>query len=393
MYNIELNISLKYLMIALMPILSLYEFLPLFNIGFFILFLIIIFKILRGNLRLKKNIFITMLILISINLIIGLFKYSDITNTINNTAGMIVFTFLICFLCNDLDNEKLYRAFKIVGIIATVFLLYQMFEYYIMDNVVSGRLPYLTPVEDRFKSIGWGRPTSFFYEPSHYSIYISPIYATSLLKKEYKTSLFFVVGLIFSTSAFGIIMVFVIPFLINIKKVNKEILKKIFLTLIGFVSLFLLIENISYNILNKLSLDAFKDSIRVFGTLEYIKYFNVQEIIFGLGINRLSEYFFYKGLIVPNYANVYIYSLFSFGLIGALIWLIYNFSLYKILPPKHKILFYILVLVSLSDQILFNRNLMYLLIWIYAFSSKEIKKYNHKYLDKGEYRIGNFYNH
>lgn len=383
--NAKPSISLQYLMIALMPILSLYEFVPLLNIGYFVLLLIVIFKTLRGNLNLKIDVLITMLILMSINLTIGLYKYPDITNTINNTASMIVFTLLMCFICSGLDKEKLYRACKIVGIITTAFLLYQMFEYYIMGNVVSGRLPYLTPIEDRFKAIGYGRPTSFFYEPAHYSIYIAPIYAVSLLKKEYKTSLFLLMGLIFSTSLSGIIMALLTPIIVNIKmfkklKFNKDLFKKTILLSIGFVLVFLLVRNISYNIFSKISLFALQSTIRVFGTLEYIKYFSGEEIILGVGLNRLTDYFSYKGLVVPNYANSYIFSILCFGLIGALVWICYSLSLYEKLPQENKVLFYIFILVSLSDQLLFNRNLMYLLIWIYVFSTN-----NQNIIREGEY--------
>ena len=120
------------------------------------------------------------------NLLVGIFKYSDSTNTVNNTVGMIVFTFLAVFLCfpGYLDKDKLYQACKIVGIFATIFLIGQFVAYNVFHVVVKGSIPFLTPTQEAFGSIEYGRPTSFFFEPAHYCIYIAPIYAMSIIKKR-----------------------------------------------------------------------------------------------------------------------------------------------------------------------------------------------------------------
>jgi hypothetical protein len=106
---------------------------------------------------------------------------------------------------------------------------------------------------------------------------------------------------------------------------------------------------------------------RIFGPIKYFKYFNFGELLFGIGLNRLVDFSFSHGFFAYNYANAFIYSIISFGIFGAIIWIIFNIYLFIFLSRKYRILYIILFLVSFSDQILFNRNLLYLLIWIFLF--------------------------
>ena len=128
--------DLKYILIAVFPILSLYEFIPLLDVGLFLLLLIVVLKVIKQNLvsQINIEIFYTMLALIILNILVGAFKYPDITNTLNNSAGMIVFTIPAIFLCcpGYLEKDRFYQACKIVGLIATIFLFYQSF-YWICD--------------------------------------------------------------------------------------------------------------------------------------------------------------------------------------------------------------------------------------------------------------------
>lgn len=184
-----------YLILALLPILSLYEFIPALNLGYALALIIICIKVIKNRFSVPINLKFSMLmgIFLGINLIVGATKYSDFTSTLNNSLGMVVFTTLVILICNPktLNIDKLYTACKIIGILSTLFLLYQFTAYYAFDLVVKGNIPFLSVNDIGFRSIEYGRPTSFFLEPAHYSLYIAPIYAMSIIKKEYVVSLFF----------------------------------------------------------------------------------------------------------------------------------------------------------------------------------------------------------
>ena len=365
--------DLKYFLLALFPILSLYEFLPLLDIGNFILMAIIIIIMIKQNLVIRINfeILCTMLILIILNLIVGAIKYPNFTNTMNNTGGMIVFTILASFLCcpGFLDKEKLYKACRFVGLVATAFLFYQAFAYNILDMIIMGNIPFLTYIESGFQSIEYGRPTSFFYEPAHYCIYVAPIYAMAIIKKEYWLAIILFAGVVFSTSTTGIILLLVIPIIVNIKKAKSLLFVSIF-TLIGLI-LFIYLPELFNQYINKLSLSNLMENIRILGTLSLFQYFSMPEWIFGVGINRLAEFLYMSGESYGrNYANSIIFLVFSFGIFGSLFWINLCVIMFRKISSSYRIMWYILMFVMVSDQILFNRNLLYLLIWVYVVSKE-----------------------
>lgn len=369
-YTTGYSISFKYIVIALLPILSLYVFIPLLNIGYFLLLTVIFLEMFRRkfNININFNILIVMSTLLIINLIVGVSKYSDSTNTINNTAGIAVFTLLAVIILNPqrLNKDKLYAACKIVGVIATIFSIYQFYMYYFKGTVVMGNIPFLKIENAHFQSIQYGRPTSFFYEPAHYAIYIAPIYAMSLIKKEYKYSALFLIGLIVSTSSTGVIVSMVVPLIVflNIRKVSRF---KYFFILVTTIFLLRLVgENFYGKFFDKISIEGFTSSLRVFGTLDYFRYFNYNEWFVGVGFNRLEEFAYIKGFFAYNYANTFIYLILCFGIMGALVWLGYIISLYKKVVSSFNVIYFVFIIISFSDQILFNRNLLYLLIWVYA---------------------------
>lgn len=378
----------KYILIALFPILSLYEFLPLFDIGNFILMAIIISGVIKRNLVIRINIEIlaTMLILIILNLIVGALKYPDLTNTINNSGGMLVFMILASVLCcpGYLDKEKLYRACGLVALIATAFLLYQAIAYHIFDVIIRGNIPFLRAIElSGFESIEYGRPTSFFYEPAHYCIYVAPIYAMAIIKKDYWLAIILFAGGVLSTSTTGIILLLIIPVIINIKKA-KILVYMIVFSIMG-IALYVYLPDLFREYLSKLSLPSLVENIRILGTLSLFQYFSLPEWIFGVGINRLAEFLYMNGETYGrNYANSFIFQVFSFGLLGSLLWVNLFVMMYRKISSNYRVMWYILMFVLVSDQILFNRNLLYLLIWVYIVSREsELHVYESSAMLKG----------
>lgn len=390
-----------YLILALLPILSLYHFIPGLNLGYALALIVICIKVIKNRFRVPINFKISMLmgIFLGINLIVGATKYSDFTSTLNNSLGMVVFTVLVILICNPktLNIDRLYTACKIVGVISTVFLLYQFTAYYAFDLVVKGNIPFLYLNDIGFRSIEYGRPTSFFLEPAHYSLYISPIYAMSIIKKEYVVSLFFLLGLIFSTATTGVVMAVILPIIIVLNYKNRSSFKNIIIIIFAIVLIQFVTAVFFESILTKISVDNLESNIRVFGTLYIFDYFEPNEWLFGIGINRMPDFLgAYLDTIIGNYANSLFFSIISFGLIGGSAFMIYLYSLYKKTPVKYKVMWVVLILCLMSDQILFNRNLLYLLIWQYATFELNIRKEEISVFSKEEVQYegtaSNYYN-
>lgn len=378
MNNIKGNTSYTsyvYTLIALMPILSLYKFLPILNLGYAMILLCIVFMIIKNKFKVYINIelLFVMSVLMGINLFIGMIKYSDLSNSLNNTISMLLFTILGIFICipNNLSNDKLYFTCKVVGIIATLFLIYQYVSYKFLGVTIKGNIQFLEPIENAFKSIEYGRPTSFFYEPAHYAIYIAPIYAISLIKKEYIIALIFLAGLIISTSSTGIVFAMIIPITTFLTQGKHNQIRNIILLTIGFIIFSKLIGRYNETFIEKISLANLQNNIRVFGTYSYFKFLSTKELLLGIGLNRLAEVSAYRSFRAQNYTNTYMFSLISFGFFGGGLWIIYNLKLYLNIPIKYMSLVLIMIIISFSDQILFNRNLLYLLIWLYTVKKKK----------------------
>lgn len=393
--------TLFYLTLALLPILSLYEFIPALNLGYALVLIIICIKVVKNRLSMPINLKISMLmgIFLGINLIVGVSKYSDFTSTLNNSLGMLIFTILVAFICNPktLNIDKLYTACKIIGIIATVFLLYQFAAYYAFDLVVRGNIPFLSVNDIGFRSIEYGRPTSFFLEPAHYSLYIAPIYAMSIIKKEYVVSIFFLVGLIFSTATTGVVMAIILPIIIVLNYKNRNSIKNIIIVIFAIVLIQLVTAVFFEYILTKISFDGLLSSVRVFGTLYVFEYFGPSEWLLGIGINRMPDFLgAFMNTTIRNYANSILFCIISFGLVGGVVFSVYLYSIYKKTPTKYKVIWFVVILCLMSDQILFNRNLLYLLIWQYATFEPNIKKEEISVFSKEEVQYegtaSNYYN-
>ncbi|WP_341961926.1 hypothetical protein NM897_02160 [Planococcus maritimus] len=369
--------NLKYIAIILFPVLDLYEIFTNLSLGFMILATLVCVEIVKNPKYTNMNfkLLVVMIILIIMNILVGAMNYSNFTSTLNNSLEILMFTFLAIFLCvpGKVMGEKLYYYGKIFGIIFTFFLYYQFSSYNFLDAIVSGQLPIGTTNNEGFKSIEWGRPNSVFFEPAHYAIYISPIYAVSLIKKEYLISSIFLIGLILSTSSTGIIVSIIVPLILFFNSKKKTFIRNFFIIISGLTILFILSSNFYDNFLDKISLDNLVNNIRFLGPVKYFSTFDISEIFFGIGFNRLSEFAELKGFFAMNYANAFLYSFISFGFLGGIIWLLYIINLFSGLVKEYRILFLIIVFVLLSDQILFNRNLLYLLVWIYAFSALKLR--------------------
>lgn len=376
----------KYCALALIPILGIYTGFQIISLGFAILLVLMILEIMinRGRFEINKELLIIMAIMTGLNIIIGVINMSigNIKVTMNITYlvdsfSMLVVTVICGYFVKSsvVDKDRFFKYLCVVGVLSTVFIFIQ-YILYLFGIIIHGFIPGLTVdkavgVSYTGDSILNGRPTSFFAEPAHYATFIMPIYALALFRRKFFLSALFLAGLFVSTSSTGLLGALVVTgiFIASEKKI-PIIIKWIF-AIIGVMLLIQFLPTINKSgIFEKMKLFNLTSNTRVFGMLEYFRYFGPVEAIFGVGLNQIANYMtMFTTEDVSNYANALFFSFFCFGLLGGTFWSAYVFRLHRL--SRNKILFIVFLIIYLSDEILFNRNLVYLLLLMYVFSDKD----------------------
>lgn len=366
-------ISIKYLIIALYPILSIYIFLPGLTYGNLILIIYLIFKLAISK-TIKPDIpFLIIMILFIISNLLQLIINRDVSFilVIHNTYSMLLFLLLAISLMMDSENDtvKLYKYLKIISIICSLAIIYQFFSWTLFKVQIYLYIPGVKRIAYALIESFKYRPSSFFTEPSHFAIYVLPVFALSLIKRDYYYSAFSLIAIVLSTSSLGIIIAVILLLwhfrIILLKTINSN---KFIFTLIALITAGIIIIFVESDIilfaLNKLFTIFDKDSSpRLFGSLHYISFFGLREYIFGIGLNQFSHLVSLKlGIDVPNFSNSLVFSFISFGIIGLIFWILYIYMVIKRLSSNYITLGIAFFLVCATDQVLFNQNLLYFLV-------------------------------
>lgn len=371
----------KYLTLALIPILNIYSGILIINFGFAVLLALAILEILinRGSFSYNREFLIVMSVVIGLNIVTGFLHLQmlDIDSVMNNTFYMIVIALVGTYFMKPtvVDGDRFFKYLCVISVICTLYLFYQAIMY-ACGVVVYGYIPGLkvdkSVIEDVLSvPISYGRPSSFFSEPAHYAIFILPIYAMALNRRKFLLSVFLLAGLIVSTSSTGYLGLLVITAIFVAKEKKIPIIIKWILSILGIILIIQFIPVIGESgILEKFKFVNLVSNTRVFGTLQYFKYFGVKEILFGVGQNRLESYMsHYTAENIENYSCAVFFAFFSYGIFGGSFWTCYVARLHRL--SRFKMIYIVFIIVYLSDQILFNRNLVYLLLLLYVFSDKD----------------------
>ena len=367
-------INIRSVLLALVPILGIYQIISGVTLDVVLLFFILILSF--NKLQLNKELSRFFFAIIVVSIISHAFSTNQSSSLfVNNTLQILAFAILLSFYVNFNVNRVFIKTLLFLGVLSTLLLFYQIFSFYVLSTPVTFFLPIDMGIEDSTKtfSIHWGRPNSFFMEPAHYGIFILPLFNYTLTYNKKMLSLVFFSGILLSTSTTGFLGVIVLFAYkkINIRRNMKFIL--VFMFFLLFIIFFFQdnIASILERNLEKLNSNSLSENIRVFGGFSLLSFVDSFSFIFGLGHNQLSHYMSLKGMDVPNYSNSFLMSIFSYGFLGFLGFLILIKHFYKVSIDKGYFIIFILVL--LSDQILFNRNFFYLTSCIFFLNRHTFK--------------------
>lgn len=201
-----------YLLFLFIPILNVYSF-GVGNIALIALLLVAIYGLISGSVFKKQKLFLFLGFFVIVHEAIFYVMYNVPKTSgpwFNRIVEELLFVMSIATFVNVFDLDKLYKWWRIIGVLFMIGLFYHSIEYYVFNHYVDMiKLPFLplsdNKVFEKILTIDYTRPRSFFTEPSHYASFMLPLLFLNLLYKDYRYGAINMVLLLLSTSSLGIV--------------------------------------------------------------------------------------------------------------------------------------------------------------------------------------------
>lgn len=264
-----------------------------------------------------------------------------------------------------INIQVFFKACVIIGAIASIICVFQRFTLLTTGAFDMFYIPGLNLGEEVGEQVlTLKRPAAFFTEPAHLCIYIVPMFYYSLINYRIILTIVFAAGILASGSTTGFLLLGLLLFLFALSKGSKK--RKVLYAILFIVAALVVIEyapSVIQDNLDKFNETDASESIRLFGGALFWRFFSMTDVIFGIGLNQLENFAMSFSLLAKNYSGALIYTFTCYGLfgLGATIWFIV--SLFKKADANYGSLI-IFLGVFCTDQILFNRNLVFLLIFV-----------------------------
>lgn len=249
------------------------------------------------------------------------------------------FMFLIVFLaCSTSFNEDaLYKAWKIAGVIYSAGLLYHIVLIYIIGgkaepiSIIPGY-----SIRDVYAE---SRPSSFFAEPAAFASALLPLEFMALRRADYKWAIGTTLFLLLSTSSIGVILS-VVLWVATVLFSKIKLAQKALITILGvaFVFAFLNMGVFSASLEKIIAVADGESTVgsRVVSGFELIQTFDFSELIFGTNFRQATSYIAANPEALPrdshayitiqlgesNFLNTFSYFIFSYGIIGLLAYIL-----------------------------------------------------------------------
>lgn len=324
------------MLIALMPILGAY-YLGSAPFSFWILLFLSIVSILFKKKKIDFSLLRPFLIFILYYLVheVILFIVADSIN-VNKRIESSVFLISVLFVVPIIDYKKLVASLNLVSLICILGLIYQLIVIMTGGVVHPIEIPGLEMSEDRLAQLSM-RPSSFFMEPAAYTAYMYAPLMLSLINRNYWWSAILVVSMLLTSSTTAIFAVFII---LGVYVINQGLFKRrsfivIFmaaLLLYGFTHLSI------FNVgMDKLQDTDFETNVRIQQGPVVVSTMHWNELIAGVRYSGTDDYYlagrtFGKDVAVYGqtiYMSTFWLLIFSFGIIGLLLYLNIFYRLLK----------------------------------------------------------------
>lgn len=379
MRMLNLSKALFTFFVAVAPALAVYRFMPGTNLAMSMLLVsgAVFFRLNLGNniiLKDEYQLCVGVLVLTgvaSIYMIAAGTEWFDTTLMLHNLWGIMVCFLPLVFVVGNLNVKLFVRIVYIVGILAAFVVIWQrvtLIRTGSFNNDVF--LPWFD-VQRNLDDMSVKRPSAFFSEPAHFTIFMLPIFYLSLLDKRYLLSAIFSFSILCSGSSTGFIMlpIILLYYLFGINGLNR--FSRMFVAFVfifvgyGLIILFypqVIMENMEKLMVMQGGNDS-SANLRLIGPLAHVRYMDDVQLFVGITLNQLDRILnpmgHFWGKQSGNYANSIIFMFISYGAIGLSLLLMYLWRKWKSTAGAKGFLL-IFIGILCSDQTLFNMHFFYL---------------------------------
>ena len=303
---------------------------------------------------------------------------------------------LVCVVCSgEFDEKKLYKAWKIAGLIFSLGLLYHMVQINILGQQIApiSLIPgYSIRSADGIAST---RPCSFFSESAAFVTAMLPLEFMALRKRDMKVAVLTTIIILASTSTVGVILSVVLWGTTFLKRGLKRRTKIIMvLAAIGIIYLFVNLD-VFRDAFNKLLLVAEGGSTfgsRVTGGFEVVGAESFFEKILGTNYNEIGKFISENSHKFPWGSTVLLYwthgtgdvflntfgqLFFRYGFVGFLLYVAPCIGLLrdKYYPAKQYV---VIFLVSIFGQSIVLNSYYFMTIILFVLFAKNRMNQNNK---------------
>ena len=301
---------------------------------------------------------------------------------------VIISGYCVAIIAKHLDEETLYRCWKVVGLIVCAAVAYQFFQTFVLHQSV---LPIrLLPVrsDELMRNENWTtlseRPVAFFSEPAMVVAYLTPVLLFAQQKRELGIAIIVSVAILLSGSTSGVIALGIMwGASIFSYKMSKAV-KMFIVVLLGAAVVVFLNSPLFSDSLEKISYEMSGDSSNmavralrgwwVYGVLDTraqllgITDYDIANYVYG----NASEFTWQTGFEENFYLNTAQRILIQTGLVGAVI---YIWMLVKVWMNTEKEIkpYLLVVIISMFFASNFYTNGMFVMQFIVILS--HLKRY------------------
>lgn len=296
-------------------------------------------------------------------------EWFDFVLFYHNMYSIVVCLIPLCLVTSFINVKFFVKTVLFFGFIASLILVWQWFSFFFTGTFEKDFFIPWFEVNRDLETISKYRPSSFFTEPAHFAIYMLPAFQIALIYKKKFFIYLFAISILFSGSTTGFILLAVL-LVYHLYHVGT---KKWYIALLGFILLltsiyivYVFFPEVFLNNFDKLeSVERGNSDSRLLGPLKYLSFFSSYEHLWGISLNQLDNFLIMIGSFgsTKNYANAAIYMYISFGVIGFVILFVYIVKKWLRINTSYGFLLIFLGIIC-SDQILFNGNYFYLVIFV-----------------------------
>lgn len=247
---------------------------------------------------------------------------------------------IVSISSSGIDENQLYKKWKIVSIPVLVGILYQSFQVYILKNTVSpiAILPISSQMARTWRNESI-RPSSLFPEPAAYVWFMLPLMYLAIKRRNYGFAIIITLGIFLSTSTTGILLSLLVWFVFAISNsMSKK--QKAFAIVVVAIFVFLISSLSVFNFAKgKIINTDIESSFRLGYGFKIMSTVPRNQWLFGVPYSSVASYII-NSRNVPNswydisipyfsYVNSFCQNFIEYGLIGTLLYFYLFFSIYK----------------------------------------------------------------